>query len=69
MIIVVRTEKYSKCEGKLLLIFCNYPTLYIEISSLNNINPEPGLKFKGSVRHVQNANPTLVLKIDLILQN
>ena len=57
-------------RGKTTINVRNYRTLCIEIfKTLNNISPEPILKFKGSVRHVQNGYPTLVPKVDLILQN
>ena len=58
-------EELLKIPGKTTTNVSNYRTFCIEIfKTLNNINPGPILKFKGSVRHIQKRHPTVYFKID-----
>ena len=58
-------EQLLKIPGKTTINVSNYRTFCIEIfKTLNNINPGPILKFKGSARHVQKRHPTVYFKID-----
>ena len=67
LIIVAELKNYDSTKIKKN---CDNFTLLENIKDCSNmVSPGPILEFKGSVRRVQKGHPTLVPKVDLILQN